>query len=62
MSQREEKVSWKNASSLEEWVEKMIRAGDIEAVTKMMEFIPKDQREKYREIWRRVNQERKRGK
>lgn len=59
MANERESVSWENAATLEQWVEKSLRAGDTESVAALIQCLPEDKREKYREIWRRVAAEKK---
>jgi threonine synthase len=45
--------------SLEEWVEKMLRDGFPEIVTRVLKTLPEEKKEKYRQIWKRVMEEKK---
>lgn len=45
--------------SFEEWVEKMLREGNTAIVKYMINLMPQEKREKYREIWRKIRNEKK---
>jgi ribosomal 50S subunit-associated protein YjgA (DUF615 family) len=55
----EKEPEWSECSSMEEWAEKMIRAGYIEIVRDAVNLLPESDKEKYREIYRRVMAETK---
>lgn len=44
---------------MEEWAEKMIREGYIEIVKHMMKALPESSKEKYREIFKRIKEEKR---
>jgi hypothetical protein len=52
---------WDGITS-EQWVEKMLREGYTEIVLMFVKTLPDWQKEKYRKIWRRVMEEKKKEK
>lgn len=42
------------------WAERELRAGNVDKVTAIMNMLPKDKREKYRQMYARVMKELKR--
>lgn len=57
----QENPEWKEALTLEAWVEKMLREGYPEIVRMLLKSIPEEQKPKYREIWKRVMAEKEKG-
>lgn len=55
--EKEKQAVWKEASTMEEWVEKMLRQGNTAIVKYLMKGMPESSKEKYRAIWARVKSE-----
>lgn len=55
--QKESEPTWAECSTMEEWVEQMIRQGYEAIVKNMMNVLPEASKEKYRLIWTRVKAE-----
>lgn len=57
--QKDDGPTWEEAITMEQWVEKMLRERKAESVIAMVNSLPEERREKYREIWKRVARETK---
>lgn len=54
-----EPVTWKDSSSLEDWVRKAFEAGHIEEAASLVRCLPKERREHYRKILKEIRGARK---
>ena len=61
-SREKEDVSWNEAVTLEVWVERMLRSGYTAIVKNMMNALPENKKEKYRNLYKRVMSEKRDGK
>jgi hypothetical protein len=53
-------LDWSEALTLEDWMIEKIRKGDIQVVIDLMKNLPESMKQKYREIWKREMEKRKR--
>jgi RNA polymerase-interacting CarD/CdnL/TRCF family regulator len=54
-----ESVTWKDSSSLEDWVRKAFRSGQIEEAAALVRCLPKERREHYRKLLKEIRGTRK---